>query len=300
MDNLFLILFFLSIVGLIISLIKPRLILRKENKKLTKIGYRKVVGGTFAFFIILFFILFAVTTEPITQKERTQEPMVIAQTSPSEKSLSQEVKDRTVLVTRIIDGDTIEIEGGQKIRYIGIDTPETVDPRRPVQCFGIEASNRNKQLVEGKRVQLGRDITEMDKYGRLLRYVYVNNTFVNLLLVQEGFAYSYTYPPDVKYQNQFIEAERTAREQNKGLWSNCPISTPTPTPTPTPAPSPTLQPETSCNIKGNINSSGEKIYHLVGCGSYDATKIDEARGEHWFCFETEAVAAGWRKALNCP
>jgi len=212
-------------------------------------------------------------------------------------------EEKTYLVTRVIDGDTIEIEGGQKIRYIGIDTPETVDPRKPVQCFGTEANNRNKQLVEGKRVRLEKDVSEVDKYGRLLRYVYVDDIFVNLVLVQEGFAYSYTYPPDVKYQNQFIEAERIAREQNNGLWGSCPVSTPTPTPTQTQtitSPTPLTQSPANCTIKGNISSSGEKIYHVIGCGSYNVTKIDEARGERWFCAEEEAVAAGWRKAKNCP
>ncbi|MEK7098194.1 MAG: thermonuclease family protein, partial [Patescibacteria group bacterium] len=163
---------------------------------------------------------------------------------------------------------------------------ETVDPRKPVQCFGIEASNRNKQLVEGKRVRLEKDVSETDKYGRLVRYVYVNDIFINLILVQEGFATSYTYPPDIKYQNQFIEAERIAREQNKGLWGGCPIETPsTPTTQPVPAPASAPAPTSAaCNIKGNI-SSGGKIYHLPGCASYNQTVINEAQGEHWFCTE---------------
>lgn len=137
-------------------------------------------------------------------------------------------------VTRVIDGDTIEIEPsassgrgvGQRVRYIGIDTPETVDPRKPVQCFGVEAAKKNKELVEGKIVRLEKDVTDKDKYGRLLRYVYVatgpGELFVNLELVRQGFAYSYTYPPDVKYQQEILEAERWARENNLGLWQNCP------------------------------------------------------------------------------
>lgn len=129
-----------------------------------------------------------------------------------------------VKVTRIIDGDTIEIEGGYRVRYIGIDTPEIVHPSKPVQCFGKEASNKNKELVEGKIVRLGRDITEYDIYGRLLRYVWLDNTLVNEILVKEGYATSYTYPPDVKYQDRFIQAEREARENKKGLWASCPVS----------------------------------------------------------------------------
>jgi micrococcal nuclease len=199
-------------------------------------------------------------------------------------------------VTRVIDGDTIEIEGGERVRYIGIDTPETVDPRKPVQCFGVEASNKNKELVEGKMVRLEKDITDRDKYNRLLRYVYVGDTFINLELVKQGFAYSYSYPPDIKYQEQFVKAQQEAREVKRGLWNACPT---TPESISAPAISPTPG-DNSCLIKGNINTSGEKIYHLPGCGSYSKTTIDEKRGEKWFCTETEAQSAGWRKALNCP
>ena len=141
-----------------------------------------------------------------------------------------------VLVTKVVDGDTIEIsaiggsssgrEGGQKVRYVGIDTPETVDPRRAVGCFGKEASNKNKELVEGKVVILEKDITNVDKYNRLLRYVYLKQSdgsllFVNDYLVREGYAKNYTYPPDVKFNEQFRQAEREAREANKGLWNKC-------------------------------------------------------------------------------
>lgn len=126
-----------------------------------------------------------------------------------------------ILVTKVIDGDTIEIEGGEKVRLIGIDTPETVDPRRPVGCFGAEASAQTKALVEGKRVSFEGDITNLDKYGRQLRYVWIGNLFVNEYLVRQGFAYSYPYPPDVKYQGLFDAAEVEAKAQNRGLWGIC-------------------------------------------------------------------------------
>lgn len=257
---------------------------------------RVAVGISIAFLAVIFLASLAVN-KPLPQKEEKTNKTSYQKI---EKTPSLMVEDGDVLVVRVIDGDTIEIEGGQKIRYIGIDTPETVDPRKPVQCFGVEASNRNKQLAEGKRVRLEKDVSETDKYGRLLRYVYIDGTFVNLLLVKEGFAHSSTYPPDVKYQNQFVEAERIAREQKKGLWGACLISTPTQSaPTTTFTPSPIPSPNAACTIKGNI-SSGGKIYHLPDCDSYAKTKINEVQGERWFCTETEAVAAGWRKALNCP
>lgn len=132
-----------------------------------------------------------------------------------------------VKVLRVVDGDTIEIEGGQKLRYIGVDTPETVDPRRDPQCFGKEASLYNKTLAEGKEVYLEKDVSETDRYGRLLRYVYLeeNDISVNEQLVKEGYAVASSYPPDIKYQEQFKMAEQEARNNQKGLWQegNCPI-----------------------------------------------------------------------------
>lgn len=125
------------------------------------------------------------------------------------------------LVTKVVDGDTIEIEGGEKVRLIGIDTPETVDPRRPVGCFGPEASQTTKSLLEGKRVSFETDLTDRDKYNRLLRYVWVNNLFVNEYLVREGLAKSYSYPPDTKYQGLFEASEIEARESKRGMWGSC-------------------------------------------------------------------------------
>src|SRR3989344_1730333 len=123
----------------------------------------------------------------------------------------------TVLVTNVIDGDTIEIEGGKIVRYIGIDTPETKHPKKKVQCFGIEAFMENKALVEGKQVRLEKDISETDRYGRLLRYVYIGDLFINDYLVRQGYAYAATFPPDVKYQSVFKQAQTEAEQNNRGL-----------------------------------------------------------------------------------
>lgn len=139
----------------------------------------------------------------------------------SPQSTSQDLGSQTAMVIAVIDGDTIEIEGGQRIRYIGINTPETVDPRKPVECFGREASNKNKELVAGKSVRLEKDISETDKYGRLLRYVFVGDVFVNDYLVRQGYAYASSYPPDVKHQNQFNQAGKEAKTNSWGLWSAC-------------------------------------------------------------------------------
>jgi micrococcal nuclease len=225
-----------------------------------------------------------------------------------EKSFAISPKDsKLVKVIRVIDGDTIEIEGGERVRYIGIDTPETVDPRKPVQCFGVEASKKNKELVEGKMVRLEKDVTDRDKYNRLLRYIWLDDVLINKKLVEEGFAHSYSYPPDVKYQSLFVQAEKEAREGKIGLWQACPVGASVTSQSTTvgsekavlSSTASNLPKDDSCVIKGNISTSGEKVYHMPGCGSYTKTQIDESRGERWFCSEAEAQSAGWRKALNC-
>ena len=119
-------------------------------------------------------------------------------------------------VTQVIDGDTITIEGGYRVRYIGIDTPETY-PK--IEDFGVEAWQANRQLVEGKVVRLERDVSETDKYGRLLRYVYVDDIFVNAELVTQGLAQAKAYPPDIKYQGYLEELETAARQASRGMWA---------------------------------------------------------------------------------
>ena len=199
-------------------------------------------------------------------------------------------------VGRVVDGDTIEVklEGKTyKLRYIGVDTPETVDPNRPVGCFGPEASKRNKELVLGKTVELEKDVSETDAFGRLLRYVWLDGEMVNARLVRDGYAQVATYPPDVKYQQLLLQLQRDAREAGAGLWSSCGAS-----------PTPTVSAGGACDysetdkpqIKGNISSDGEKIYHVPGGAFYEQTVIDEGKGERWFCTETDALAAGWRKS----
>ncbi len=123
-------------------------------------------------------------------------------------------------VVRVVDGDTIELENGGKVRYVGVNTPESVDPRRKVECFGKEASAFNKNLVEGKRIRLERDISDRDKYGRLLRFVYLEDgTLVNEVLVREGYAHASPYTPDISKKELFREAEMDARIHTRGLWS---------------------------------------------------------------------------------
>ena len=120
-----------------------------------------------------------------------------------------------VKVVRVIDGDTIEIAGGAHVRYIGMDTPETY-PK--VEFYGPEAKAKNIELVEGKLVTLEKDVSETDKYGRLLRYVYVDGVFVNGELVRLGYAEAVSYPPDTRYQWQLEQLEKEAKAAKLGIW----------------------------------------------------------------------------------
>ncbi len=134
--------------------------------------------------------------------------------------------DRPIKILRVIDGDTVEFINGDRLRYIGIDTPEEVDPRKPVQCFALEAAAANKALVEGKMITFHKDVSARDKYGRWLGFVYLEDgTFVNLKLVEEGFAFAYKYKPDISKSVEFKEAEAKARGAGFGLWSACAIQT---------------------------------------------------------------------------
>ncbi len=122
----------------------------------------------------------------------------------------------TARVTQVIDGDTITIEGGTRIRYIGIDAPE-LHPEPT--AYGMEAWQANRELVAGRTVHLERDASETDKYGRLLRYVYVDDVFINAELVRQGLAEAKAYPPDTKHQDYLEELETEARRAKRGIWA---------------------------------------------------------------------------------
>ena len=116
------------------------------------------------------------------------------------------------LVTEVIDGDTIVIKGGYHVRYIGIDAPESGE------FYYLEAKQANEDLVAGKKVRLESDISDKDSYGRLLRYVYVDDNFVNAEMVRRGCAWAIAYPPDVKYQVYLEAMENEARQTKRGFW----------------------------------------------------------------------------------
>ena len=153
----------------------------------------------------------ATTTQPVAEQVSTQEVPVAT--------------NELYTVTKVVDGDTIAINLNGKsetIRMIGIDTPETADPRTTVQCFGKEASDKAKELLTGKKVRIEKDPTqgERDKYDRLLAYVWrEDGLFFNRYMVEQGYAHEYTYNTAYKHQSEFKAAEAAAQAQKRGLWA---------------------------------------------------------------------------------
>lgn len=193
-------------------------------------------------------------------------------------------------VDRVVDGDTAEvtINGNQyKLRFIGVDTPETVHPSKPVEYFGKEASDFTKEKLEDKEIYLEKDVSDTDRYGRKLRYIWLekpddkeNPTFeeikeknFNAILLDQGYGKLSTFPPDVKYVEEFKEIEKEARKNKKGLWSENEEKS--------------IKQE---KIKGNKNS---KIYHTPDGKYYD--KISE-KNTIYFNSEKEAIENGYRKS----
>jgi micrococcal nuclease len=136
-------------------------------------------------------------------------------------------------VISVIDGDTIEVlieDQTYRVRYIGIDSPETNSPETGTETFGPEAAEKNRDLLDGNEITLVKDTSETDPYGRLLRYVFVGDlggVFVNYELVASGYASASSYPPDIACDETFSSAERNARSQEMGLWAPVPILLPT-------------------------------------------------------------------------
>jgi micrococcal nuclease len=127
------------------------------------------------------------------------------------------------VVARVVDGDTVVLRGGERVRYIGVDTPESVKPGTPVQCYAKAASHANERLVEGRRVRLRYDAEREDRYGRTLAYVYraSDGLFVNAELVRRGYARVLTIPPDDAHAGSFRRLAARARRAGRGLWGAC-------------------------------------------------------------------------------
>ena len=132
-----------------------------------------------------------------------------------------------VVVRKVIDGDTLDVSGGERVRLIGVDTPETKDPNRPAGCFGTEATRFTSSLLPaGTPVRLVGDAEQRDRFGRLLAYVYrrADGLFVNAELLRRGFAQLLTIPPNVAHTDHFAAIAREARSGSQGLWAACPLT----------------------------------------------------------------------------
>lgn len=195
------------------------------------------------------------------------------------------------VVKRVIDGDTFKIDYNGKeesVRLIGVDTPESVHPDKTKNTeFGKEVSEYSKSQIEGKEVRLEFDVQQRDKYGRILAYVYIGDTFYNAELINKGYAQVMTIAPNVAQSDLFVKLQKEARENKVGMWAD-EFNTVT---TSTEGKTDTTTQNNNGLIKGNISSSGEKIYHIPGGQYYNATNAEE-----YFNTEAEAQAAGYRKS----
>lgn len=207
-------------------------------------------------------------------------------------------------VERVVDGDTLEVSrNGEKerLRMILVDTPETVHPRKPVEFYGKEASDFTKSKLEDRYVYLQIDTSDTDRYGRLLRYVWlerpssdyptdqeITDMCFNAILLKEGYGQVATFPPDVKYERIFLSLEREARDSNRGLWNKAALEKFENQEKKAQGLENVVDPEGL--IKGNKNS---KIYHMPGSSHYDSVSDKNAV---YFESEKDAIEAGYRKA----
>jgi len=220
---------------------------------------------------------------PINPAPTSSEVSNSTETENKNELLTPPISKNIYSVVKVVDGDTIDVSIDSKterLRLIGIDTPETVDPRKPVQCFGIEASNKAKDMLAGKKVSLEADNTqgERDKYDRLLRYVFLEDgTNFNEYMINEGYAHEYTYSLPYKYQADFKQAQKNAETSKKGLWgSGVCEEKPTPTPAPittTPAPTPVTKTPKQTQTSSQCHSS------YSGCLNPNASDYDCSGGQ---------------------
>ena len=173
---------------------------------------------------------------------------------------------------RVVDGDSIDLKDGRRVRLLAIDAPERG------RCLFEAGRKKLEEIVLNKRVKL--EDAVVDDYGRLLANVFVGKILVNKVMLEEGLA-RFVYVKSPHYE-ELKQVSQLAKEQKRGIYS--PLCR-------TPA-------KVDCLIKGNIRH-GEKVYHLPSCDNYDQVIIDEAFGDQWFCTETEAVGSGFRKAAGC-
>ncbi|MDO8609547.1 MAG: thermonuclease family protein [bacterium] len=199
----------------------------------------------------------------------------LSQSKKQTNSISENIKMNKV--TRVIDGDTFDIDNGERIRILEIDAPEL-----PKGCMSSDAKDRLDNLVSGKAIsyeQVGKD-----NFGRILAYVYVNKLFINEIIIEEGLAFYYKPTQETPKSLSLQKLEEKAKLAGRGIWSSlCQTK------------------KDGCVIKGNYRSSDNtRIYHTPDCYNYDKITIKPGTTDRWFCTEIEAQTAGFRKSLDCP
>ena len=201
------------------------------------------------------------------------------------------------LVKAVIDGDTFKISNDVRVRFINIDAPEKGE------CYYDESRQALKELIQGKQVKLIKDVSEKDRFNRLLRYVILpsqtggDDILVGQYLAKNGFVKYMPSPPNNQYRDLISSAQWQAYNNRLGMWGACGYKPDNFNKRQQDA----APPNQECIIKGNISEKGfGKIYLIPGCDNYNSVKIDLRKGEKYFCTEDEAIKAGFRKATNCP
>lgn len=191
-------------------------------------------------------------------------------------------------VTKVVDGDTINVQSLNpfknkdktlEVRYIGIDSPEISQGKEPHQCYAEEAFNLNKELVLKKTVKLEFDVNKIDRFGRYLAYVYIDDYMVNKTLLEKGAAKFFLDTVNLRYQQDLINLANQAHQEKAGLWTEC-----------------AKNKKQGCNIKGNLDKFDKRWYHLPNFRHYNQAVVNLENGDQWFCSEEEAIKAGFEKA----
>lgn len=227
--------------------------------------------------VLAFMLMFGMMISPFASSEKktevaTPSPITPAQDETATSEIKTEVvKSEIGVVSRVVDGDTIEVTTGDKlmkIRIVGINTPETVDPRKSVECFGLQASAEAKKLLLNQKVFLEKDLTQddQDRYGRYLRFVWLENSNIDYgkQMIANGYAFEYTYQKPYKYQIEYRLAQKTAETERKGLWADgaCAVTaTEKPASTSSPKASPVVVPnaKTTNDSAKSKNCSGPDL-----------------------------------------
>ena len=255
----------------------------------------KWIGVLVGFFLIVG-IFSGDSQKQVDTKPEIKSKSVQQSSEPSIEPSPPIIQKEKYKVLSVSDGDTLRIEYNgvnTPLRLIGIDTPEINHPSEPIQCYGPEASDKTKELLLGKYIELEEDITDIDKYDRLLRYIWFDGVLINELLVREGYALSSRYPPDTKYQDRLDATQAIAKKERVGFWSpdtcngdvytgtyldpNKVVETPPivatspaiPVPTYIPTPPPTSSDSYTCSCSKTCKqmaSCEEAYFQLNNCG----------------------------------